>query len=145
MRFFIVFDLDGTLLNTLPDIAGAMNRVLARHGLPLHPQEEYRRFTGNGARLLTLRALAGREEFLQTVYQDYLQEYAAASRVLTIPYEGVPEMLRDLLALGADLIVYSNKDDPEAKDVIRHYFPAFHLPGCWEAFRASPSSRTPPP
>lgn len=123
MPSFVVFDLDGTLLNTLPDIAGAMNRVLSRHGLPQHPQESYRHFTGNGARLLTLRALKGHEEMLGTVYPEYLREYSTHSRVSTKPYEGIPEMLRSLSALGIPMIVYSNKDDPETNDVIRHYFP----------------------
>ncbi len=123
MPSFVVFDLDGTLLNTLPDIAGAMNRVLSRHGLPQHPEDSYRRFTGNGARLLTLRALAGRDELLDLVYHQYLKEYSGNSRVLTRPYDGVTDMLLALSALQVKLIVYSNKDDPEAKDVIRHYFP----------------------
>ena len=123
MPYFAVFDLDGTLLNTLPDIAGAMNRVLSRNGLPQHPEDSYRRFTGNGARLLTLRALAGCEELFDIVYPQYLKEYSANSRVLTRPYDGVTDMLLALSALQVKLIVYSNKDDPEAKDVIRHYFP----------------------
>jgi len=123
MPSFVVFDLDGTLLNTLPDIAGAMNRVLGRHNLPQHPEERYRRFTGNGARLLTLRALKGREEMLGAVYPEYLREYSAHSRVSTKPYEGIPDMLLALNSLGIPMIVYSNKDDPETKDVTRHYFP----------------------
>lgn len=123
MTKFAVFDLDGTLLNTLPDISGAMNRVLSRHGLPQHPEDSYRRFTGNGARLLTLRALAGREALLDIVYPQYLKEYSANSRVLTRPYDGVTGMLHSLSVLQVKLIVYSNKDDPEAKDVIRYYFP----------------------
>ncbi len=123
MRNFAVFDLDGTLLNTLPDIAGAMNRVLFWHGLPQHPEDSYKRFTGNGARLLALRALAGRDELLDTVYPQYLNEYSKNSRVMTKPYDGVVEMLQALEALQVTMVVYSNKDDPETKEVIRHYFP----------------------
>jgi len=123
MRDFVVFDLDGTLLNTLPDIAGAMNRVLFRYGLPQHPEESYKLFTGNGARVLTQRALAGQEDMLEHVYSAYLLEYSRNSRVDTRPYEGITELLRQLLHTGVKLIVFSNKDDPEAKSVIAHYFP----------------------
>lgn len=123
MKHFIVFDLDGTLLNTLPDIAAAMNRVLFRFGLPQHAMDSYKHFTGNGARILTLRVLSGQEEMAHHVYPAYLNEYARNSRVNTLPYEGMVEALKALSAQGIQLIVYSNKDNPEAQDVIRHYFP----------------------
>jgi phosphoglycolate phosphatase len=127
MRSFIVFDLDGTLLNTLPDIAGAMNRVLFRYGLPQHPEESYKLFTGDGARVLTQRALAGQENMLEHVYSAYLLEYSRNSRVDTRPYEGIREMLLQLLDADIKLIVFSNKDDPETKSVIAHYFPDIHF------------------
>lgn len=123
MSRFVVFDLDGTLLNTVDDIAGSMNAVLARFGLPQHPKEDYQRFTGNGARVLTQRALQDRQEWLDAVYPAYLAEYAIHSRELTRPYEGIPELLRALLTQGIQLIVYSNKDDSDTKSVIKHYFP----------------------
>lgn len=123
MKHFVVFDLDGTLLNTLPDIAAAMNRVLFRFGMPQHAMDSYKQFTGNGARMLTLRALSGQEEMAHHVYPAYLNEYARNSRVNTQPYPGMVEALKALVAQNIQLIVYSNKDNPEAKDVIRHYFP----------------------
>jgi len=123
MRNFVVFDLDGTLLNTLPDIAGAMNRVLFRFGLPQHMEESYKQFTGNGARVLAQRALEGREEMLNAVYSAYLHEYARSSRVNTAPYEGIKELLAGLNRLQVQAIVYSNKDDPDTREVIAHYFP----------------------
>lgn len=123
MQKFVVFDLDGTLLNTLPDIAGAMNRVLFRFGLPQHPEESFKQFTGNGARMLTLRALGGQEELVDTVYPVYLNEYARTNRLSTAPYEGVVEMLEALAQRSYGLIVYSNKDDKDAKDVVAHYLP----------------------
>ena len=123
MKQFIVFDLDGTLLNTLPDIATAMNRVLFRFGMPQHAIESYKQFTGNGAKLLTQRALAGQEEMVHHVYPAYLNEYARNSRVKTEPYAGVVDVLKALHKKGVALIVYSNKDNPEAQDVIKHYFP----------------------
>ncbi len=123
MSRFVVFDLDGTLLDTVGDIAASMNAVLARFGLPQHPKEDYKRFTGNGAKILTQRALMDRQELLDAVYPAYLAEYALHSRELTQPYEGIREMLAALLAQGIQLIVYSNKDDSDAKAVIAHYFP----------------------
>ena len=127
MQKFVVFDLDGTLLNTLPDIAGAINRVLFRFGLPQHPVDSYRQFTGNGARVLTLRALAGQEEMADHVHANYLQEYARNSRLRTAPYEGIPQLLKALNQLGVQVIVYSNKDDPDTREVIAHYFPDIHF------------------
>lgn len=123
MKRFVIFDLDGTLLNTLPDIAGAMNRVLFRHGLPQHKEDSYKAFTGNGAKILTLRAIAGHEDLFDKVYPEYLQEYAGHSRVDTQPYDGIPELLTALHQQEVSLIVYSNKDDPDAKEVVAHYFP----------------------
>lgn len=123
MRNFVVFDLDGTLLNTIPDIAAAMNRVLFRFGLPQFPEDSFRAFTGNGARVLTQRALAGREELLDQVYPAYLNDYARNNRVNSAPYEGIPELLRRLNETDIGVIVYSNKDDPDTREVIAHYFP----------------------
>lgn len=123
MSRFVVFDLDGTLLDTVADIAASMNAVLARFGLPQHPKEDYRRFTGKGARNLTQRALLDRQELLDAVYPAYLAEYALHSREQTQPYEGIPEMLEALANQGIQLIVYSNKDDSDTKAVIAHYFP----------------------
>ncbi len=123
MSRFVVFDLDGTLLDTVSDIAASMNAVLARFGLPQHPKEEYKRFTGNGAKNLTQRALMDRQDLLDAVYPAYLAEYAIHSRELTQPYEGIPELLKALQAQGIQLIVYSNKDDSDTKAVIAHYFP----------------------
>ncbi|HHX20547.1 MAG TPA: HAD family hydrolase [Clostridiales bacterium] len=127
MKRFVVFDLDGTLLNTIPDIAGAMNRALKRHGLPQHPNDSYKLFTGNGAKVLTQRAVGERTDMWQAVYQDYAQDYAAHSRVDTAPYDGIPQALAELKRMGVHALVYSNKDDADTKDVIRHYFPGYEF------------------
>ena len=127
MKRFVVFDLDGTLLNTIPDIAGAMNRALKRHGLPQHPNDSYKLFTGNGAKVLTQRAVGKRTDMWQAVYQDYAQDYAAHSRVDTAPYDGIPQTLAELKRMGVHALVYSNKDDADTKDVIRHYFPGYEF------------------
>ena len=123
MDRFVVFDLDGTLLDTAADIAASMNAVLARFGLPQHPIEDYRRFTGNGARNLTMRVLMDRQDRLDAIYPAYLAEYALHNRELTEPYEGVVDMLRELLAMGIKLMVFSNKDDSDTRTVVKHFLP----------------------
>lgn len=124
MKKAVIFDLDGTLLNTLPDIAAAMNRVLEENGLPTHPERAYRLFTGNGARILTQRALGeGRSADLEErIYRQYAQDYAANSLVDTAPYPGIPGMLRTLSERGLKVCVFSNKDDSDVQPVIRHFF-----------------------
>ncbi|HSK69024.1 MAG TPA: HAD family hydrolase [Candidatus Limnocylindria bacterium] len=129
MKHFIVFDMDGTLLNTLPDIARAMNLILASHGLAPHPEASYRAFTGNGARMLATRALAGRDDLLDAVYSAYLKEYSLHSLEATRPYDGIADTLGALQAMGIPLFVFSNKDDPEAKAVAAHYFPGIKFAG----------------
>jgi len=107
-----IFDLDGTLLDTLDDIADAMNRVLAAHGFPTHPVDAYRTFVGDGVRNLALRTLpAGHRDdatvdrFTAGMRDAYAQNWNAK----TTPYPGVPEMLDALAARGWKLAVLSNK------------------------------------
>ena len=123
MKKAAMFDLDGTLINSLVDIAGSMNRVLERNGLKAHPVEAYKLFTGDGALNLTRRALGERKDLVDTVYRQYREEYAAHSRDQTKPYDGIPEMLKALKQHGFRIIVLSNKDNSDAENVVRHYFP----------------------
>ena len=81
----VLFDLDGTLTDTLADIAAAMNRALALHGLPGWETDAYRYLVGNGARTLAARAVRGREDLLGPVLADYQRYYETHSRVLTRP------------------------------------------------------------
>lgn len=124
MKKAVVFDLDGTLINSLPDIAAAMNRALKLQGLPPHPTEAYKRFTGDGARNLSLRALGEKHQHLaDRVLQEYGAYYALNSRVSSGPYPGVPEALETLTASGMQVCVLSNKDDGDTLEVVSHYFP----------------------
>lgn len=123
MKKAVIFDLDGTLLYTLPDISRAMNKALSAHGLPTHEERAYRLFTGDGAVNLTLRAVGERKDLAPQVLKTYAAEYAKNSRVYSAPYPGIAKMLKDLYQAGMQLCVLSNKDDPDAQDVIRYYFP----------------------
>ena len=119
----VLFDLDGTLTNTLPDIAAAMNRSLARFGLPEWPVDDYRMLVGNGAVKLAERAVRDRQDLMRPVLDLYMEDYRAHSAVKTKPYPGIPELLHSLSERGIALCVFSNKPDPDTQYVVRHYFP----------------------
>jgi phosphoglycolate phosphatase len=109
-----IFDLDGTLLDTLDDIANAANGVLAARGFPTHPNADYRTFIGEGVVKLMLRALPNthRDEATgQACVGDYVHEYERTWNALTKPYPGVPEMLDAVAVCGLKLAVLSNKPD----------------------------------
>lgn len=133
----VLFDLDGTLLNSLPDISRCMNTVLEKHGLSVYPMLDYRYMTGNGALKLTQRALGeAHQELEQTVLAEYAALYAKHCYDESYLYPGIADMMQDLKAAGYRLVVLSNKDDPDVASVLNHYFdePPFtvmrgHLPG----------------
>ena len=111
----VLFDLDGTLLDTLRDIGEACNRVLTERGYPPHPIEAYRYLVGDGARVLWQRALPEGQRVDATIdacLKDYIAEYARGWNVHTQPYEGVGEMLDALVERRLKLAVLSNKPHP---------------------------------
>jgi len=119
----VLFDLDGTLTNTLQDIADAMNRALRLHGLEEYPVDAYRYLVGNGAVKLSQRVVRDRQELAEPVrrtYQEYYEQHAMDS---TAPYEGIPELLQALQARGVKMCVLSNKPDADTRSVVQHYFP----------------------
>ncbi|OQX09539.1 MAG: HAD family hydrolase [Desulfobulbaceae bacterium A2] len=110
----VLFDLDGTLLDTLEDLARATNRALARHGLPEHPVDAYRYFVGDGLRTLITRVLPEprREEATSAaVMAAFQEEYGRSWHERSAPYPGVAAMLDALAAQGVSLNVLSNKPD----------------------------------
>jgi phosphoglycolate phosphatase len=114
----ILFDLDGTLLNTLEDLADAMNRVLRARDYPTHPIEAYRYFVGNGSRMLVSRALPeGRRSREEVDYclEAFLRDYGENWMVKTRPYAGVSAMLDGLVRYGCKIAVLSNKKDEITK------------------------------
>ncbi len=121
----VVFDLDGTLLDTIPDIAGALNLALASCGLPTHPVRAFEAFVGGGIREAVRRAApAGTDAAaLARVLEAYHREYVAHCADQTDYYPGVQQMLTGLSAQGLALGVLSNKTEATAQKMIRAYFP----------------------
>lgn len=117
-----LFDLDGTLTNTLSDIAGAMNRALRLHGLAEFPVNDYRYLVGDGAKKLAERACRGHRELEESVLQEYRSYYRDHAQVETAPYDGVKGMLQELRQRGIKLAVLSNKPHEDTCAVVAHYF-----------------------
>lgn len=124
MKQGVIFDLDGTLVNSLPDIAAAMNRALAKHGLPTHEEERYKYMVGNGVLNLARRAVGDCQESYQAVLDTYREDYARNCRVVSCPYEGISQLLDGLVKKGMKVCVFSNKDHQDVLSVVKHYFPA---------------------
>ena len=123
MKTGILFDLDGTLLNTLEDLRDAVNFVLRSYGCPERTLEEVRTFIGTGAKNLIRKALPGKENDppLEQVLADYQVYYNAHSQVKTRPYDGILEALTYLRAKYPVAIV-SNKPDVPVKSLCKDYF-----------------------
>ena len=119
----VLFDLDGTLLNTLEDIADSMNRALLEHNLPEHPLNAYRYFVGDGVKTLAKRATGFDDGRITPVLQAYQAYYAAGCRNKTRPYDGVMDMLAALERLGLSISVFSNKPHRDTLNVTNYYFP----------------------
>lgn len=120
-----IFDLDGTLLDTLSDLAVAVNYALRTHGMPEHSMDDVRRFVGNGVRKLMERSIpdgTANPQFDET-FATFRQYYMAHSLDTTRPYEGIPETLAALKARGCRLAVVSNKMMAATQELCQHFFP----------------------
>ena len=122
---YVIFDLDGTLLNTIDDLAGAGNHVCALHGWPVHPVEAYKRMVGNGIPKLVERfAPSGTDrETLDRAFQEFMVWYGIHKEDRTAPYPGVPQAVQALKEAGVSVAVLSNKADRIAGPVVEHYYP----------------------
>ncbi len=122
----IIFDLDGTLLNTIDDLGYACNVALEQTGYPTHPIAEYPRMVGNGINNLIRRALPESErteEKVLKVREFFVPYYDAHNCDYTHPYEGIPELLAALKAQGHQLAVASNKYQAATEKIVNHFFP----------------------
>lgn len=125
-RKLAVFDLDGTLLNTIGDLAVACNHMLALRSMEGHTYEEYCGFVGNGITRLVERAIPEglrTVEYIAAARRDFLEYYFDHIDIHTHPYEGVHALLRRLSAAGVMLAVASNKFDAGTKRLIERFFP----------------------
>ena len=124
-----IFDLDGTLLDTLQDLANAVNYALRQHAMPEHSLDDIRRFVGNGVRLLMERAVpdgAGNPQF-EAAFATFRQYYMEHSLDTTRPYDGIPELLRALKQRGCRLAVVSNKMMAATQELCVHFFPEIEV------------------
>ena len=120
-----IFDLDGTLLDTLGDLAASVNFALRTHGMPEHSLDDVRRFVGNGVRKLMERAVPDGADnpLFDEAFATFRQHYMAHSLDTTRPYEGIPETLEALKASGCHLAVVSNKMMAATQALCSHFFP----------------------
>lgn len=120
----VIFDLDGTLLNTLDDLADSVNYALEKNELPKRTVDQIRRFIGNGVKVLIARAVPDgtRDEEYLTVYNDFVKHYEKNSRNKTAPYPGIKELLVKLKDKGYKLAIVSNKIDFAVKDLRDEFF-----------------------
>lgn len=122
----VIFDLDGTLVDTISDIGDSLNRVLVRHGRAEHDYKAYKTFVGTGAKNLVIKALGNADEpTVIQVLREYRAEYKANILAKSRPYEGIPALLDSLKAAGLKLAVLSNKPDDDVKYMISELLPAY--------------------
>ena len=120
-----IFDLDGTLLNTLNDLAASTNYALRWAGMPEHSVDDVRRFVGNGVKTLMERAIPDgldNPKFDET-YATFRKHYLEHSLDTTKPYSGIPEVLAELKRRGKKLAIVSNKFYAATQELARHFFP----------------------
>lgn len=126
MKQLVIFDLDGTLLNTIADLGTATNHALRVCGYPEHNLASYPKMVGNGITRLIERALPEDErdtETVERVREKFKEYYDEHMNDLTEPYPGITDMLRELGKMGVKLAVASNKYQAAVVALIRHYFP----------------------
>lgn len=122
----VIFDLDGTLLNTIDDLADASNYVCRLHGWPTHTVEEYKRFVGNGMAKLAERFAPEdwrTPEKVEQLLGEFMPYYDQHKQDKTAPYVGMPQALERLKAAGVHMAVLTNKADQMAAPVVNGYYP----------------------
>jgi phosphoglycolate phosphatase len=120
-----IFDLDGTLLDTLTDLAASTNYALREHGMPEHSVDDVRRFVGNGVRKLMERAVPDGADnpLFDEAFATFRQHYMEHALDTTRPYDGVTEMLATLKSRGCSIAVVSNKMMAATQELCQHFFP----------------------
>ncbi len=124
MKKAVIFDLDGTLLNTLEDLADSTNEMLKKFSMPERSLDEIRQFVGNGMKRLVERSVSedfDRDKF-EEAYDFFRSAYRKNMRNKTCPYDGIVECLENLKAMGIKTVVTSNKNDDAVKSLCRDIF-----------------------
>ena len=125
MRYQLaIFDMDGTILNTLQDLTNSLNAALQLSDYPQHTLEEVRFFVGNGIRKLIERGVPAGTPVAQIdkVHQDFTEHYRVHCADTTQPYAGIPELLQQLQNAGCKTAVVSNKADYAVQELCKQYF-----------------------
>ncbi len=120
----VIFDLDGTLLDTLADLVNGVNHILKKYNCPVRTAKEIRWFLGYGSRVLMQRSLPENfdKDRFEEVFEEFKTYYRENSQIETKPYDGILEMMDKLNAQNVKLAVVSNKPDPAAVLLCREYF-----------------------
>ncbi len=143
----ILFDLDGTLLDTLEDLADSMNEVLGGLGYPTYPVEAYKFFVGEGVEVLVRRVLPEERrtpEIIEQALGDMREVYGRRWRLNTRPYAGVPELLGALSGRGLKLAILSNKVDAFTQIMVADLLAPWRFERVLGARRPTPKNRTRP-
>ena len=130
MKKLVIFDLDGTLLNTIADLAESANYALKQLGYPTHDAETIRTFVGNGINKLLFRALPDEdktEENVMRMRTHFIPYYDAHNADLSAPYPGIVSLLEELQKKGLMIGVASNKYQEATVKLVKHYFPTIHF------------------
>lgn len=130
MTKLIVFDLDGTLINSLEDLADSANHVLVQHGFPTHPVDAYRYFVGDGVRKLIERILPPEQRTNAQIEQcksEFVEYYKIHMEDKTSVYEGITELLKALKARGLKIAVATNKVHIAVAPLMEKYFPGIRF------------------
>ena len=124
-----IFDLDGTLLDTLQDLAAAVNFALRKNGMEEHSIDDIRRFVGNGVRKLIERAVpdGSKNPRIDEVFADFRSYYMQHSLDTTKPYDGITEILQELKMRGCKMAVVSNKMMAATQELVAHFFPEIEV------------------
>lgn len=130
MKRLVIFDLDGTLINSIGDLCVSVNQALEKCGFATHPEDAYRFMVGDGVMKLFERALpegARTEENILRIRDLFIPFYELHNADLSHPYEGIPELLEDLQKRGVKMAVASNKYHSATLKLIAHFFPNIHF------------------
>ena len=123
----VIFDLDGTLLNSIDDLGNSVNRVLLNHGLEPHTMDKYQYFVGNGIRKLVERAFPDNYEQLDIAFEEFVDDYKDNCTVDSVLYPGIDDLLLKLEALGIKMAICTNKAQPLTDKIVKKLFLGYNF------------------